>query len=143
MRLKRWMMAVAVVCVMSCGVALAWMPKDGVEVRLAKNPGGVVAVRRTDASGNVTFGIVPSGNYVLTFEPPINGEDPAEGLGGGHAEGKSSMQMGGGHMHLEITGAAEGRIRRDMESGQGARAVMINVTLDGKTPLIVEISSGR
>lgn len=44
---------------------LAGDPIPGVDVKLGKNPGGIVASSRTDSQGNFHFDNLPAGNYEL------------------------------------------------------------------------------
>lgn len=49
------------------GLAVEGGPIPGVDVKLGKNPGGIVASAKTDANGAFQFTNVPAGNYTLTL----------------------------------------------------------------------------
>ena len=46
---------------------LAGAPLKGVDVKLGRNPGGMVAARTTAGDGSFDFGVLPKGRYVITL----------------------------------------------------------------------------
>ena len=78
--------------------ALAGAPLKGVDVKLGRNPGGMVAARTTGGDGSFDFGVLPKGRYVITF--------------GGAA---------GGPAVVNLKGSAEGAFTRPWPSPRAAR----------------------
>lgn len=112
--------------------AYAGAPLKGIDVKLGKNPGGGCAARTTDATGKANFGIWPAGNYTVTFGPPA----PS------NASSKSAAPAAPTKMHLVITGAAGGKIERDLDATDStARASPIGFAVSGKEELIVVVSN--
>ena len=87
------------------GAASAGAPLKGIDVKLGKNPGGMVAFRMTDSAGAFDFGVVAKGRYRLTFSFP-KGAVPASGTA-----------------EITVTGAANGPLDAKIvvpESGAAA-----------------------
>ena len=122
--------------------ALAGVPLKGVDVKLGKNPGGSCAARTTDAAGKANFGVWSAGNYNITFGPPPTSAPSANATA--KATARTSAPPIPTRMHLVITGAAGGKIERDLGAGAGessARATPINFAMNGKDELIVVVSN--
>jgi hypothetical protein len=76
--------------------ALAGAPLKGVDVKLGRNPGGLVAARTTTADGSFNFGVLPKGSYVIK----LGGTGGAavlklEGASGGAVEKAIAIANGG------------------------------------------------
>ena len=68
-------------------------PLRGVDVKLGKNPGGILATRTTDSNGKIDWGVLAKGSYYLMVVGP-----------GGDANGETYI--------VEITGASGGPVKR-------------------------------
>ena len=68
-------------------------PLRGVDVKLGKNPGGILATRTTDSNGKINWGVLAKGSYYLMVVGP-----------GGDANGETYI--------VEITGAVGGPVKR-------------------------------
>jgi hypothetical protein len=126
------LVAVAALSLFCVQVVLAGAPLKGIDVKLGKNPGGGCAARTTDAGGNANFGIWPKGNYTLTFSPSASPDAKTQ-----------SMARPSSKLHLEITGAAGGKIARDIDSASSARVAPIQFSLSGKEELIVLVTAAE
>jgi len=118
MRASRLAIAAAATALLVSNPAWAGAPLKGIDVKLGKNPGGVVS-RTTNADGVADFGTLPPGAYTLAVQTPR----PVA-------------------MHIAITGASGGRIERDV-TGEAfaARQAPIALSLDGRTPLRVVVTA--
>jgi len=114
------------------GAASAGAPLKGIDVKLGKNPGGMVASRMTDSAGAFSFGVVAKGRYRLTFSFP-------RGAASGTAE-------------VTVTGAAGGPLDAKIvipEPGTtAARAAgisTIDLVSDGAHPVrgSVQLTTGQ
>jgi hypothetical protein len=133
MRLKHIATAMTAAILSLPFAAYAGSPLKGVDVKLGKNPGGGCAARTTDASGKANFGVWPAGNYTVTFVPPA----PSKVI-----SLRSAAPAVPARMHLVITGAAGGKIERDLnEIDATARATPISFAMSGKQELIVVVST--
>ena len=68
-------------------------PLRGVDVKLGKNPGGILATRTTDSNGKIDWGVLAKGSYYLMVLGP-----------GGDANGETYI--------VEITGAVASPVKR-------------------------------
>ena len=132
-------MAVVVVLFLA-QAAFAGVPIKGVDVKLGKNPGGGCAARTTGADGTADFGVWPKGNYTLEFVPAASGSAQAASRAQTPAVkpgAQTSLKL-----HVVITGAATGKIERDVDAGQSTeRAVPLEFSLDGTQRLIVLVTA--
>jgi hypothetical protein len=99
---------------------MAGAPLKGVDVKLGRNPGGIIANRTADNQGKSDFGLLPAGSYYLEFA----------------ASG----------MHIEVTGSSQGKIVRDIAvdepAGKTRRVpVRIEFSVNEKQHLGVRITS--
>ena len=118
--------------------AFAGSPLKGIDVKLGKNPGGGCSARTTDASGSANFGVWPKGSYTLTFSAPAPTPPPADS----RMTHPTSIIAHSPMLHLVITGAATGRIERDLPAAASAdRATPITFNLGGKEPLVVQVTT--
>jgi hypothetical protein len=149
MRLYRSSMAVAVLGLLSCQVALAGSPLKGVDVKLGKNPGGGCAARTTDAHGSANFGVWPKGEYTLDFSAAAGQsasyKDP-EDMTTRYRPGNNKTSMitaaAPTKLHVVIVGSSAGRIERDVAVGnQTARVAPIAFSLSGKEELSVVVTA--
>jgi hypothetical protein len=108
--------------------ALAGAPLKGIDVKLGKNPGGGCAARTSDAGGSANFGVWPKGNYTVTFSA-VNMAANARGA-------KPN------NLHIEISGAAEGKITHVLPAATADGLAPIEFVSDGRTPLVVTVSDG-
>ena len=122
-------------------LAFAGAPLKGIDVKLGKNPGGGCAARTTGADGTADFGVWPKGNYTLEFVPAASGSAQAASRAQTPAVkpgAQTSLKL-----HVVITGAATGKIERDVNAGQSTeRAVPLEFSLDGTQRLIVLVTAG-
>ena len=126
--------AVAAACLFLAQTVFAGAPLKGIDVKLGKNPGGGCAARTTDAGGKADFGVWPKGNYTLEFAPAATNGAPASTARTGS---QASLKL-----HVVITGAAAGKVERDVEAGVSAdRAAPIQFSLDGSQRLVVVVSA--
>jgi hypothetical protein len=148
MRLYRSSMAVIVLSLLSCQVALAGSPLKGIDVKLGKNPGGGCAARTTDAHGNANFGVWPKGEYTLDFSAaaqPASYKDPEDmttRYRPGNNKTASMAPVTPTKLHVVIVGSSAGRIERDVAVGsQAARVAPIAFSLSGKEELSVVVTA--
>lgn len=92
--------------------SFAGAPLKGVDVKLGKNPGGMIAKRTTDASGGFDFGVLPKGDYrIIVSLPPSKAgvELIVEGAVGGKLDVKlaSFNAKNSGHAN-ELNVASDG-----------------------------------
>jgi hypothetical protein len=114
----------------------AGAPLKGVDVKLGKNPGGGCAARTTDAGGKADFGVWPKGNYTLEFAPGASIAAPAATA---RTAPPAVIKL-----HVVISGAAAGRMERDLEAGATTeRAAPIQFSLDGSERLVVVVSAAN
>jgi hypothetical protein len=119
MRANRLLALAALLSLLSVQSALAGAPLKGIDVKLGKNPGGGAAARVTNADGIADFGVLPKGDYTLSFSP---------------APGQPKL-------HVVIAGAATGALERDIDAGAADRAAPIAFSLNGVAPLEVSVTS--
>jgi hypothetical protein len=132
---RRRFVAAAAVCLFLAQTVFAGVPIKGVDVKLGKNPGGGCAARTTDAGGKADFGVWPKGNYTLEFTP-------AASSGGAPVSTAKTAQQATLKLHVVISGAAGGKMERDVEAGASTeRAASIQFSLDGSQQLIVVVSA--
>jgi hypothetical protein len=125
--------AAAAACLFLAQTVFAGAPLKGIDVKLGKNPGGGCAARTTDAGGKADFGVWPKGNYTLEFAPAVNGAPTPPAKSAPQAALK---------LHVVISGAAAGKMERDVEAGASAeRAAPIQFSLDGSQRLVVVVSA--
>ena len=93
----------------------AGAPLKGCDVKLGKAPGGSAAARITDNNGDLNYGTLPEGDYILTL----------------NQETKSAFVV--------IDGAIGGQIKRSVDTKASARSSTINFTVDGNTVVQVTI----
>jgi hypothetical protein len=128
--------AAAAACLFLTQTVFAGAPLKGIDVKLGKNPGGGCAARTTDAGGKADFGVWPKGNYTLEFAPAANNVQVTN-----RAQASATPQVSL-KLHVVITGAAAGKMERDVEAGASAeRAAPIQFSLDGSERLIVVVSA--
>ena len=120
MQITRTLVLGLALCLIGAQVAVAGAPLKGIDVKLGKNPGGGLAARVTDASGQADFGVLPKGDYTLTLSPPV---------------GPSSL-------HVAVAGGRAGTIERDVSLAAADRAAPMAVQMDGSAPLTVTVTSG-
>lgn len=106
--------------------AHAGAPLKGIDVKLGKNPGGGCAARTTNDKGEADFGAwptLPAGQtYTVTLGTT---ESPVD---------------------VTIKGAAGGPVTRHIDTASpNSRAVdqVINLSSDGKTPIIVVVEGAK
>lgn len=104
--------------------ALAGAPLKGVDVKLGRNPGGMVAARTTGGDGSFDFGVLPKGRYVITF--------------GGAA---------GGPAVVNLKGSAEGAVHKAVAIAKGGAMARqaggaIEFTSDGRHPVHGHVTTG-
>lgn len=102
---------------------LAGAPLKGVDVKLGRNPGGMVAARTTGGDGSFDFGVLPKGRYVMSFA----------GAGGAAV--------------VNLKGSAEGAINKAVAIAKGSAAARqaggtIEFTADGRHPVHGHVSTG-
>ena len=151
MHLYRSSMAVVVLGLLSCQVALAGSPLKGIDVKLGKNPGGGCAARTTDANGNASFGVWPKGEYTLEFSAaataqPSSYKDPEDMTTryrpGNNKTTRTAATVTPSKLHVVIVGSSAGRIERDVAVGdQTARVAPITFSLSGKEELSVVVTA--
>jgi hypothetical protein len=117
-------LAAGLVFAVSAQSVFAGAPLKGIDVKLGKNPGGGCAARNSDEGGNVNFGVWPKGKYTVTLSA---------------ANAHSSTP---GKLHVEISGAVEGRITHVLSAASADKLAPIEFTSDGKTALVVKVSDG-
>lgn len=120
--------ALVVLCALGVQSAFAGSPLKGIDVKLGKNPGGGCAARVSGDGGEANFGVWPKGSYTVTFSatnaaPNMRGAKPAT-------------------LHVEIRGAAQGKITHVLPAATADRLAPIEFVSDGKTPLVVQVSDG-
>jgi hypothetical protein len=101
--------AVAAACLFLAQTVFAGAPLKGIDVKLGKNPGGGCAARTTDAGGKADFGVWPKGNYTLEFAPVATNDAPAPTA---RTAPQAALKL-----HVVISGAAAGKMERDVEAG--------------------------
>ena len=116
------------VCALAAQAAFAGAPLKGIDVKLGKNPGGSAAARVSGDGGEANFGVLPQGNYTVTFS--------AAKLG---AEARSAKVE---KLHVEIRGGSHGTIQHVLPAAAAETLEPIEVVSDGKTPLVVHVSDG-
>jgi hypothetical protein len=107
---------------------LAGAPLKGIDVKLGKNPGGGCAAKVSDGGGEVNFGVWPKGNYTVSFD--------VANLTATSREARPQ------NLHVEISGAAAGRITHVLPAATADLLEPIPFASDGKTPLVVKVSDG-
>ncbi len=138
--IKSLPLVAAAACVILAQSAFAGAPLKGIDVKLGKNPGGGCAARATDAGGKADFGVWPKGNYTLAFTPA------APAITSPQAASRtlsSAVKPAAPKLHVVITGAATGKIERDVDAEAATgRAEPLQFSLDGSQRLIVSGSAG-
>jgi len=85
---------------------LAGAPLKGIDVKLGRNPGGMVAARTTAGDGSFDFGVLPQGRYVITLDgSAATAVIVLKGASGG-ALRKSLAVAKGGATARQATGSA-------------------------------------
>jgi len=134
-------------CGLSVQVALAGAPLKGIDVKLGKNPGGGCAARTTDSAGKANFGVWPKGNYTLSFESSAPGN--AAGQSGASLQNKAvkGAALASSKVHVAITGAAGGKIERDIDATSSAmsssREAPVQFSLSGSEELLVVVTAAQ
>ncbi|MGD1064531.1 MAG: hypothetical protein ABR860_14835 [Terracidiphilus sp.] len=133
--LRTRFVAVAAACLFLAQTVFAGAPLKGIDVKLGKNPGGGCAARTTDAGGKADFGVWPKGDYTLEFSPVASN-------GGAPDSTAKTAPQATLKLHVVISGAAAGKMERDVETGASAeRAAPIQFSLDGSQRLVVVVSA--
>jgi hypothetical protein len=111
-------------------------PIPGVDVKLGKIPGGIVASSKTDSQGNFHFDQLPAGNYELT----LPGLSPQSVTVGANRSISGVLSSDGGKASITFNGQAgvvldmPGRDRAPDQPGMGfqdLRVAPINTTRPG------------
>ena len=121
-------MAAGLAFLVGVQIAFAGLPLKGVDVKLGRNPGGNCAARVSGEGGSADFGVWPKGRYTISISTAqlaanARGERPT-------------------NLHVEISGAVEGRIIHVVPAAAADRLAPIAFTSDGKTPIVVRVSDG-
>jgi len=139
---KSLAIATAGVLILFAQAAFAGAPLKGIDVKLGKNPGGGCAARTTGADGTADFGVWPKGNYTLSFPHPHMPTESSSGLATGRMQAPAASTPSSSKFHVLITGAASGKVERDVDAGQSTeRAAPLEFSLDGKQSLVVVITA--
>ena len=129
---------------LSSQFAIAGAPLKGIDVKLGKNPGGGCAARTTDASGKANFGVWPKGNYTLTLAPAASPAMSVQNTARTESAPSRPSTLAPVRMHLTITGAASGKIERDVEpTAASARQAPLEFSLSGKEELVVVVTAAQ
>jgi hypothetical protein len=144
----RTQLLMATIALLGAQIAFAGSPLKGVDVKLGKNPGGGCAARTTDATGNADFGVWPKGSYTITItHPPVGPKETSSGMASGRrmaSPAANSAVPTASKMHIAITGAASGKVERDIDSGESSdSATPLEFSLDGKQKLIVVVTAAN
>jgi hypothetical protein len=133
--------AVAAACFFLAQTVFAGAPLKGIDVKLGKNPGGGCAARTTDAGGKADFGVWPKGNYTLEFGPETGNMQATNRT---PAPTARTAPQAASKLHVVISGAAAGRIERDVDTGASTeRAAPIQFSLDGSQRLVIVVSAAQ
>ncbi|MGO8757100.1 MAG: hypothetical protein ACLQG3_03150 [Terracidiphilus sp.] len=134
---------VAAACLLCAQIAFAGAPLKGIDVKLGKNPGGGCAARTTGADGKADFGVWPKGNYTLEFAPAASAQAAPEATNRTQSPTVKPAAPLSSKLHVVITGAATGKIERDVDTGQSTeRASPLEFSLDGTQRLVVVVTAG-
>ncbi len=132
------------ICVFSVQCAMAGAPLKGIDVKLGKNPGGGCATRTTDGSGKANFGTWPKGNYTLSLAPAAAPQLRIQSTARTQADPSKPSTLTPPKMHLTITGAAGGKIERDVAPANASTRVLpIEFSLSGKEELVVLVTAAQ
>jgi hypothetical protein len=132
------------VCLLCAQFVLAGAPLKGIDVKLGKNPGGGCAARTTNNAGQANFGVWPKGNYTLSFSSAASPTVNTPSANRTQNTNTKETIPAPSKMHLVITGAATGKIERDIDGAASTeRAVPIEFSLGGTDPLVVVVTSAE
>ena len=132
------------ICMLCAHFAFAGAPLKGIDVKLGKNPGGGCAARTTDNTGKANFGVWPKGNYTLSFSSPVPPAASAPSASRTQNTNTKETSSASPKMHLVITGAATGKIERDIDgAATSERATPIEFSLGGVDPLVVIVTAAQ
>jgi len=131
-------------CLLYVHCAIAGAPLKGVDVKLGKNPGGGCAARTTDGAGKANFGVWPKGNYTLSFASAPKPVSEAQTTSRVQTPGQQPSIPAVSKLHVSITGAAGGKIEREVDSAIAtARTAPIEFTLGGNDELVVVVTAAQ
>jgi len=120
--------ALGLFCLFAAQMAFAGAPLKGVDVKLGKNPGGIVASRMSGDGGEANFGVLPKGSYIVTIDT---------------AKSTANARMARPErLHVEIRGASQGVITHVLAAATSDTAP-IEIVSDGKTPLVITVNDGQ
>lgn len=122
------MVAAGAALVVCAQTAFAGAPLKGIDVKLGKNPGGICAARVSGEGGSASFGVWPKGSYTVTLR-----------AAGAPANARGARPA---NLHVEVSGAVEGRVVHVVPANAADRVAPIEITSDGKTPIVVKVSDG-
>jgi hypothetical protein len=133
----------AATCIFLAQSAFAGAPLKGIDVKLGKNPGGGCAARTTDAGGKADFGVWPKGNYTLAFTPAAPAVASTQAASRTQSSAIKPATPAAPKLHVVITGAATGKIERDVPAQAATgRVEPLQFSLDVSQRLIVSVSAG-
>jgi hypothetical protein len=85
---------------------LAGAPLKGVDVKLGRNPGGMIAARTTAGDGSFDFGVLPKGRYIITLDGSAGTAVlHLQGVAGGAVQKSLAIAKGGATARLPAGGA--------------------------------------
>jgi hypothetical protein len=141
-RIATQSLAIAVAFLFLAHAAFAGAPLKGIDVKLGKNPGGGCAARTTDGGGKADFGVWPKGSYTLEFAPAPSSPAATPAASRTLSPAAKPGTQPAPKLHVVITGAAGGKLERDVEAGEATdRAVPLEFSLDGKQSLVVLVTA--
>jgi hypothetical protein len=122
-------LSVAITLAAVATASLAGAPLKGVDVKLGKNPGGMLAARTTDKAGGFSFGVWPKGNYRIVLDV----QSAADARSGVVAE--LILQGGTGHRIDQRVGTSEGAVKNSGHANE------IDFVSDGIHPITGVVTS--